>query len=139
LSEALGRTLPAMSLAVVGAQHANADRSNRRFEIKLCKPGEPVELRPDPKNKHDELAVAVFSIRGVQLGYLTAERCGRIGGLIRAGREVRAVFQAETRFGAWIRVAFDGEEPVVPEVAEANEATATQESDWYPDEVWPED
>jgi hypothetical protein len=111
----LGRPLPAISLAVVGVLHANPDKtkSNRRFEIKLCKPGEAVELRPEPKNKADGNAVAVFSARGVQLGYLTAERAPWIGKLIREGRELQAVFQAEAQHGAWIRVAFDGEVPVV--------------------------
>lgn len=109
----LGRPLPAMTLAVVGVQYPNDDGSDRRAAIEACAIGEPVELRPEPKNKFDELAVAVFSQRGEQLGYLTAERCGRIGGLIRKGHEVRAVFQGKEMFGAWIRVAFDGEEPVV--------------------------
>lgn len=129
--------LPAVSLAVVGADHPNADRSNRRFEIKLCKPGEPVELRPEPKNRFDPRAVAVLSCRGIQLGYLTAERCGRIGQLIREGRELQAVFQAETNFGAWIRLAFDGERPQLPE--QSSDLEDGQAPDFYPDDVWPDD
>lgn len=37
--------LPAISLAVVGVSHLNHDKSksNRRFEIALCKPGDPAE------------------------------------------------------------------------------------------------
>lgn len=69
--------IPALSLAVVGAQYPNRDGSDRRFEILLCTPGEPVELVPEPRNRHDENAVAVRSARGVQIGYLTAERCGK--------------------------------------------------------------
>lgn len=135
--------MPAMSLAVVGAQYPNPDGSDRRFEILVCKPGEPVELRPEPKNPHDERAVAVFSCRGIQLGYLTAERCGRISRLIREGREVQAVFQQGDARGAWIRAAFDGEEPVVGE-GSGREPTFAQtapkpEPDFYPDEVWPDD
>lgn len=109
--------LPAISLAVVGVQHANNDKSksNRRFEIALCAPGNPVELRPEPRNRFDERAVAVFSSRGVQIGYLTAERCGRIGAIIREGREYQAVFQRAATHGAWVRVAFDGAVPVVEE------------------------
>lgn len=136
--------MPAMSLAVVGAQYLNRDGSDRRFEILLCKPGEPVDLRPEPKNKHDERAVAVFSCRGVQVGYLTAERCGRIGQLIREGREVQALFQHKSEFGAWIRVAFDGETQVVGEgsgrdPADASEHELASEPDFYPDESWPDD
>lgn len=137
-------TLPAMSLAVVGADHANRDGSDRRFEILLCKPGEAVELRPEPRNRHDNRAVAVFSARGVQLGYLTAERCGRIGSLIGAGIEIRAVFQKQTPFGAWIRVAFNGEEPAVtleePEGNAVREQRGAFDHDtgFFPDPVWDE-
>lgn len=104
-----------MSLAVVGVEYPNRDKakSNRRFEIALCKPGDPVALVPEPKNPADPNAVAVFSDRGTQLGHVTAERCGRIGALIRDGREVQAVFQQAARYGCVIRVAFDGEAPVV--------------------------
>ncbi|WPZ06613.1 HIRAN domain-containing protein [Pelagerythrobacter marinus] len=126
-----------MSLAVVGARYPNRDGSNRRFEILLCETGEPVDLRPEPKNKRDERAVAVYSTRGVQIGYLTAERCGRIGGLIREGRELQAVFQAPSPFGAWIRVAFDGEGPSVEDRGATEDAP--EEPDFYPDEIWPDD
>lgn len=133
--------LPQMSLAVVGVRHLNEDKSksNRQFEIALCAPGDPVELRPEPKNKHDEHAIAVFSERGIQLGYLTAERAPRIGALIRQGRGVTTVFQGPARHGAWIRAAFDGEMPIVPAAsapAPAAEPEAQPEPDWYPDETW---
>lgn len=134
--------LPAMSLAVVGVQYPNKDKSNRQFEIAVCKPGESVELRPEPKNIPDENAVAVFPQRGVQIGYLTAERCGRIGAMIRQGREIQAVFQREAQHGAWIRVAFDGELPIVdlnpsPFVrAPLRAEGADPETDFYPDPDW---
>lgn len=125
-----------VTLAVVGAPFPNADGSNRRFELRLCKPGEPVEVRPEPKNKRDPRAVAVFSARGVQIGYLSAERCGWIGSIIRSGREVRSVFQAETDFGAWIRVAFDGSNSILPPDREV--PPTEPESGWFPDEIWPD-
>ncbi|MEJ6008657.1 HIRAN domain-containing protein [Novosphingobium aquae] len=125
-----------MSLAVVGGRFLNANGSSRQFETMLCDPGERVDLRPEPKNPHDPRAVAVFSARGQQIGYLTAERCGRIGALIQSGREWRAVFQAPTNFGAWIRIAFDGEEPVVTGELPGLE---TSERDWWPDDAWPEE
>ncbi|MCY1672136.1 HIRAN domain-containing protein [Novosphingobium sp. SL115] len=139
-------TLPALSLAVVGADYDNEDkaRSNRRFEIALCRPGDPIELVPDPKNKADSSAVAVLSERGIQIGYVTAERCGRIGALIRSGHELRAVFQQAAPYGCVIRVAFDGELPVVdlaaqpirprPELAEG----ADPDFDFEPDADWPD-
>lgn len=130
------RPLPALTLAVVGAPFANADGSDRRAEIARCQAGELVELRPEPDNKKDERAVAVFSSRGVQLGYLSAERCGRIGSILRSGREVQAVFQTADTFGAWIRVAFDGQAPALPLPPE----TKLVEGDdgWFPDESWPD-
>ncbi|CDO35810.1 conserved hypothetical protein [Novosphingobium sp. KN65.2] len=134
-----------MSLAVVGARHLNADNSNRQFEILMCEPGEPIDLIPEPTNTFDQRAVAVFSCRGVQIGYLTAERCGRIGQLIREGREVQAVFQRQAQFGAWIRIAFDGEVPIVSveepvDVSDRNEPGGVDaDPDFYPDEVWPDD
>lgn len=135
--------LPAMSLAVVGAQFPNADGSNRRFETLLCPPGEAVELRPEPTNKHDPLAIAVYSARGVQIGYVSAERCGRIGQLMRLGHEVQAIFQGVSTSGAWIRIAFDGEVPQLP----APVSMETRDQDhgesvddrFYPDEEWPDD
>lgn len=133
--------LPQMSLAVVGLSHPNADKSksDRRFEAMLCAPGDPIELRPEPRNRHDPRAVAVFSERGIQIGYLTAERCGRIGALLNEGREVRAVFQAQAGKAASIRVAFDGEEPVLPPERPVAQPGRAAGSDWYPDEIYPDD
>jgi hypothetical protein len=134
--------VPSISLAVVGAQFPNADGSNRRFEILLCKPGEPVELHPEPRNKFDPHAIAVLSCRGVQLGYLSAERAPRIGALL-GEREVQAVFQRAAEFGAWIRVAFDGEVPVMTEAmlvqVEELDPASMANVGFYSDEVWPDD
>lgn len=129
-------TLPSMSLAVVGADFPNRRGPTRRFEIALCQPGEPVELRPEPKNPADPYAVAVFSARGVQLGYLRAERAPRIGGLIRAGREVQCIFQQATRWGAVIRAAFDGATPDLPDLPDRQ---PYQEPDFEPDFIPPDD
>jgi hypothetical protein len=104
-----------LSLAVVGALYPNKRGPDRLFEIAICHPGEPVQLRPEPKNPADSRAVAVFSTRGVQLGYLTAERCGWIGGMMANGHEIEAIFQHTTRAGAVIRIAIDGAELVLPE------------------------
>ena len=106
-----------MSLAVVGIAYPNRDGSDRKSNIGRMQPGDAVELRPEPSNPKDKLAVAVFDSRERQLGYVTAERAPRIGGLLREGREVRAVFQGVAQTGAWVRVAFDGEEPEVPDAS----------------------
>lgn len=134
----LERPLRAITLAVVGRPFPNADGSDRGREILLCQPGEPVELRPEPKNKHDPRAMAVISCRGVQIGYINAERAGRIGAILRSGREVKAVFQEECDFGAWIRVAFDGGHLTLPARSAALPAKPSDDG-WFPDEVWPDE
>lgn len=106
-----------LSLAVVGIDYANPDKSNRRFEIALCAPGDPVELRPEPKNKYDENAVAVFSDRGTQLGYLRSERAALIARKLAAGEEAIALFQAAGPAAAAIRVRFGGDAPTLPPAA----------------------
>lgn len=129
-----------LSLAVVGADFPNRRGPGRRFEIAICAPGEPVELVPEPKNPADPRAVAVFSIRGVQLGYLTAERCGWIGAMLSGGRELRAVFQSATKHGAFIRVAFDGQDPTLPAAPDpAGPHDRSDDSGWWPDEIPPDD
>jgi hypothetical protein len=127
--------LPDLTLSVVGANFPNKRGPGRRFEIELCVPGEPVELIPEPKNPADPRAIAVFSVRGVQLGYLTAERCVLIHKAMRDGADPWAAFQAKTSFGAVIRVTFDGKAPVLPKVTVVEEVA---ERDFWPDEEWPE-
>lgn len=135
--------LPPRSLAVVGADFPNKNNKGptRRFEIAVCVPGEPVRLEREPKNEADPQAVAVFSVRGVQLGYLRAEQAPWIGGMILNGREVRTVFQRSAAFGCWIRAAFDGAEPSIEGLTDLPAEPETPEfvePDWYPDEEYPE-
>lgn len=131
--------LTALSLAIAGIHHPNKRGPARAFELRVCEPGEPVELRPEPKNPADPLAIAVFSLRGVQLGYLTAERAPWIGAMIRNGREIQAIFQGMTQKSAFIRVAFDGEAPALPPRRDCDAPIEAQSSVWYPDEQWPDD
>lgn len=121
--------LPDRTLSVVGARFDPA----RHEELAICEPGEWIELRPEPRNKADPLAIAVYSRRGVQLGYLRADDAPRIGQLMRQG-DVHAVFQQRTNWGGFIRVAFDGNIPDLPPLAEAK-----GESDFWPDPEWPDD
>ncbi len=130
---------PDMTLSVVGGIHSNADGSNRLFEIALCAPGETVQLVPEPKNKHDPSAVAVFSVRGVQIGYIGAERCGWIGSRIRLGDDIRGLFQSASKGGALIRISFSGKEPVLPSVQTRTMSLVEHEDAFYPDEIWPDD
>jgi hypothetical protein len=124
-----------LSMAVVGAQHPNAKGPTRRFAIELCRPGDLIELRPEPENPMDEYAVAVYNPEGIQMGYLSAERAPWIGGMIRQGREITCIFQETTQYGAVVRVAFDGSAPILP----APRDPPPEEPDFYPDEEWPEE
>jgi hypothetical protein len=131
-----------LSLAVVGAHYPNKRGPSRRFELALCTPGELIHLLPEPDNPVDQNAIAVFSCRGIQIGYLTAERAPFVGGLIRSGQEVRCIFQELTDYGAVVRAAFGGEVPVLPAKRkpepEDRTVVADPEPEWFPDEEWPD-
>ena len=133
-----------LSLAVVGLDYPNADRGSRRFEAMLCHPGDPVSLRPEPRNPHDPHAVAVFSERGVQIGYVTAERAPWIGGRLRQGTPVVALFQGMAGSVAYIRQRFGGEAPQrLPPIAPGDDRPSNAPSDpddsgFHPDPDGPE-
>ena len=120
-----------LSLAVVGAAHPNKRGPTRVFGIGLCRPGDPIELRREPKNPKDEYAVAVFA-GGIQVGYLQAERAPWIGAMISNGREIEAVFQEPAQYGCVIRVAFDGAVMELP----TPRPKPVADDDFYPDEIY---
>ena len=132
-----------LSLAVVGIAFPNKDGGNRQFEVAMCRPGEPVSLVPEPTNKADPAAIAVYSARGIQIGYLSAERCVWIGSKIRQGQDVRAIFQEGSSRGAVIRANLDGKDPVLPPEAPPSTArlfaNADPEAGFWPDEIPPDD
>lgn len=135
--------VPSVSLAVVGAAHKNSDGTDRWAEIEQCETAEAVELIAEPENKFDRHAIAVYSCRGVQIGYVSAERAPRIGTLL-ADHDTQAVFQRVSDFGAWIRVSFDGHAPkltdaMLLEPDEAEVSPPDAEPDFYADEIWPDD
>lgn len=108
-----------ISLSVAGAQNATIGKRgkpgpNRMFEILVSQPGEPVELRPEPDNPADANAIAIYSSRGIQIGYVAADRTLLIHRAWRDAREVRAMFQRATGDGAIIRVNMEGAEPHLP-------------------------
>jgi hypothetical protein len=135
-----------LTLSVVGIDFPNADRSksNRRMELLLCAPGEPVELRREPKNPHDANAVAVFSLRGVQMGYLSAERAPFIGRRMQQ-EEYAVVFQALAGSMGYVRIRFGGGPPTLPDVIESEPPAPSRPRDatfdpdaFYPDPEGPE-
>jgi hypothetical protein len=103
-----------LSLAVVGALFPNVDGSNRLFEIRMLDLGGHIALIVKPDNKNDPSAVAVYSFRGYQIGYLSAERCDWIRANIRQGTSVHAIFQHHVGDSVAIRVRLDGKQPTLP-------------------------
>jgi hypothetical protein len=128
-----------LTLAVVGVDFPNADGSNRRSEAMMTLPGEPVELVPEPKNKHDSNAIAVVSPRGVQIGYLSAERAPYIGGRMSRGEDAVAIFQGVDGGSAFVRVRFGGGPPRLPPASSASSSPSGRVSQPHdPDGFYPD-
>lgn len=133
-----------LSIVIKGAMHDNTDGTNRLFEIAMLNPGDPVELVPEPKNKHDPNAIAIFSARGYQIGYVSAERCVLIGSRLGSGAEVLSIFQERTADGGVVRVNFVGVTPTLPKpAAPCRQPVWDEHADpdygFYPDELPLED
>lgn len=127
-----------LTLAVVGADYPNPKKGfNRRTEILLCVPGEPVDLVPEPKNPADPRAIAVYSARGIQIGYVRAERAQLVGSYLSRGRVTSVIFQEATDYGATIRLGLDGEEPVLPPAQPR--APKPEGSGFWPDYIPPDE
>ena len=67
-----------LTTSIVGIDLPNEDASKRNWCM-MCAPSDLVELRLEPTNPFDANAVAIFSDRGTQLGYVSAERAPLIG------------------------------------------------------------
>ncbi|MEH3107120.1 MAG: HIRAN domain-containing protein [Sphingomonas fennica] len=130
-----------LSIAVVGANHPNKDGGNRRSEIAFCDPGEVLELRPEPNNPHDEHAIAVFSARRFQIGYVASQRAVYLRSLIRGGHSLHAIFQDVAPWGAIARVGINGTPslPLHGEQAQDEACDADAEPAFYPDDIPPDD
>ncbi|MEG3165520.1 HIRAN domain-containing protein [Sphingomonas sp. PB2P19] len=141
-----------LTTSIVGIDfpHPDKSQSNRRMEIMLCAPGDPVELRPETKNEHDSNAISVWSERGVQIGYISAERAPLFGKRMQVG-EVAAVFQGLVHSGAYIRLRFGGglrtlpparveqqRAPPAPRSMRAGTRPVFDPHAFYPDEEGPE-
>lgn len=130
-----------LSLVIVGADHPNKDKSNRRTEILWSAPGEEVHLVPEPKNPVDPQAVAVFSARGVQIGYVKAVQAQLIRSYLARGRITYSIFQHPINDGAVIRVGLDGELPVLPEATSVTPQVSRPRPRPVPDDhdgFWPD-
>lgn len=109
------------SLPACGELYDNDDGSSRQDELALCKPGEPVHLDREPHNPHDAMAVALYSARGVKVGYLNRQRAMWIGSKMDRGYRVLAIVERVkgidlegSPLGLVIRMNMEGEEPELP-------------------------
>jgi hypothetical protein len=105
-------------LRLVGTQFDNEDGSSRQEELSSCSVGELVTLEREPHNPHDPSAVAVYSSRHVQIGYIGADYASWIGSKIDRGYDVRAIIGKVTGgrrtglpLGAILTLNMEGEEP----------------------------
>jgi hypothetical protein len=109
------------SLPACGERFDNEDGTSRQEELRYCQPGETVRLVREPENPHDTRAVAVFSARGVRVGYLKRDRAVWVGSKIDRGYDVRAIVERvkgvqlpDAVLGLVIRVSMDGDDPELP-------------------------
>lgn len=123
------------SLPARGERFDNEDGTSRQEELARCRPGEPVRLVREPDNPHDPAAVAIVSSRGVQLGYVPADRAVWIGSKIDRGYDVRAIVERVkgahlpgAMLGLVIRVSMDPETADEPEIAAAPRARGSNPS-----------
>lgn len=86
-------------------------------------PGDWLELKREPTNPHDHLAVAVVTRRNIQVGYLARERASWIAPKIDRGYDVRAIVERVkgahldgATLGLVLRVNMEGEDPELPAV-----------------------
>lgn len=125
---------PDITLPIVGVDYPNKRGPGRRFELEICRVGEVIELRPEPTNPADEYAIAVYSCRGIQLGYIPSVRAVRVSQLFKQGADIRAIYQGPLGKGGLIRVSFDGNDPCLPPPLPID-----PEPDFYPDEEYPDE
>jgi hypothetical protein len=87
----------------------------------------------------------VFSARQFQIGYVASERAVLLGKLMREGRELFAVFQETSTWGAVARIGVDGVPVVLPQALanrrgdEYDEYCQLPDQDFYPDEIPPDE
>jgi Phage integrase family/HIRAN domain len=69
---------------VVGESHRNSDGSDRQQIIReRARPGDPVQLVPEPDNRHDRRAVKVCLATGEQLGYLDRDQARELARILK--------------------------------------------------------
>ncbi|WP_025293728.1 HIRAN domain-containing protein [Sphingomonas sanxanigenens] len=110
------------SLPACGEFYDNEDGSSRQEELRSLEPGDVLALVREPENAHDRMAVAIFTARGIRVGYLRRDRAVWIGSKIDRGFPVNAIVQrvkgidlAGATLGLVMRVNMEGDLPELPE------------------------
>ncbi|MEO7467810.1 MAG: hypothetical protein ABIV36_12405 [Sphingobium limneticum] len=98
-------------LAIEGADYPNHRGAERRAEIAMCRPGDPLTFRRLRGPVGGKRSVGVYSERGVQLGYVGPDDLAQMPGLASIGR---AIFQSADTWGCVIRATADGSTPALP-------------------------
>jgi hypothetical protein len=127
------------SLPAVGEWFDNEDGTSRQSELALCQRGEQVHLVREPENPHDRMAVAVFSCRGIRVGYLRRDRAVWIGSKIDRGYDVRAIVERvkgshlpDATLGLVMRVSLDPDVADEPELSELCQNGSGYQSGYRP-------
>jgi hypothetical protein len=81
--EKRGKDMTVYKINIVG-------ESYRQGEIKLCREGESLILKREPKNKYDKNAVAVLRKNGNQIGYISREDAIWLSEIMDEGNKVEA-------------------------------------------------
>lgn len=114
------------SLAAVGCWYDNEDGTSRQDELRLLKVGEEIALLREPDNPHGRNAVAIYTARGIRVGYVGKERSTWIASKIDRDYPVRAIVQRvkgrdlpDATLGLVMRVNMEGEMPALPQPRDA--------------------
>ena len=91
-----GKLMGKFHTKIVGVTHKTPNGKDRQKIIsKFCKEGMPLELIPEPDNKHDSNAIGIwlaldgfFSSNKYHLGYISEEIACRLSDDIQGGKEV---------------------------------------------------
>lgn len=101
-----------------GEWYDNEDGTSRQEELAKCEPGDPLKLVREPDNPHDPLAVGVYTLNGVRVGFLRRHRAQWLGSKIDRGYDVRAIVERikgstmeNATLGLVMRLNLDGDDP----------------------------
>lgn len=84
---------------VAGTSHRELDEVEPRLGA-----GQVLSLRRDPANEHDPLAIRVFELGGVELGFVPRAKNEALARLMDAGKALFGRIESVTRERRWLRI-----------------------------------